>query len=464
VKIVILGGGPCGLGAAWRLAELGHESWTLYEKNEYWGGLSASFQDSEGFWWDIGGHVLFSHYRYFDEVMDNLLGKEEGWAFHRREAWIWMQDRFVPYPLQNHIHHLPKEIYWECLKGVIDIHPNGWGSVPAHFGEWISATFGAGLAKWFLRPYNEKVWAYPPEMLDWSWVGERVAPVDLKRILEAAIFQKDDTSWGPNAMFRFPLYGGTGHIWRTLADRLPVEKLHLNKTVQRLSLNDHRIYFSDGTIEDYDVLLSTLCLTDLLRLAEMDAFSDSAGSLRHSSTHVVGLGLKGAPPPHLATKCWIYFPEDNCPFYRVTVFSNYSPNNVPEKNHQWSLMMEISESPSRKVDREQVVQAAIYGAIHTGLISGRHEISHHWYHFARKGYPTPVLGRNKILFPILGALSDQGVYSRGRFGAWRYEVGNMDHSFMQGVEFVNHLLASGEELTLWYPQLVNGPHPSGRRR
>jgi hypothetical protein len=33
-----------------------------------------------------------------------------------------------------------------------------------------------------------------------------------------------------------------------------------------------------------------------------------------------------------------------------------------------------------------------------------------------------------------------GVRSVGRFGAWRYEVGNMDHSFMMGVNAVERLL------------------------
>jgi len=60
-KIVIIGAGPTGLGAAFRLHELGYRNWEIYERNHYIGGLSASFKDNKGFTWDIGGHVLFSN-------------------------------------------------------------------------------------------------------------------------------------------------------------------------------------------------------------------------------------------------------------------------------------------------------------------------------------------------------------------------------------------------------------------
>jgi len=288
MRILILGGGPCGLGAAWRLAETGHKDWLLCEKNDHWGGLSASFQDQDGFCWDIGGHVLFSHYAYFDAVMDSLLGQKEGWVFHEREAWIRMQNRFVPYPLQNNIHRLPKEVFWECLQGIIDIQENGRRKMPEHFGEWINATFGSGLAKWFLRPYNYKVWAYPPEQMDWSWVGERVAPVALKSILENAIFDKDDISWGPNSMFRFPLYGGTGAIWKTLAERLPQNKIQLNRELTRISFQKRKVWFSDGSQEEYDVLLNTIPLTYLIEKSDVAPPFDAVLPLKYSSTHIVG--------------------------------------------------------------------------------------------------------------------------------------------------------------------------------
>ena len=58
-RIAIVGAGPTGLGAAYRLNELGHKNWAVFEKNGFVGGHAASFVDPEGFTWDVGGHVLF---------------------------------------------------------------------------------------------------------------------------------------------------------------------------------------------------------------------------------------------------------------------------------------------------------------------------------------------------------------------------------------------------------------------
>lgn len=37
--------------------------------------------------------------------------------------------------------------------------------------------------------------------------------------------------------------------------------------------------------------------------------------------------------PH-GSKCWLYFPESNCPFYRATMFSNYAEGNCPPADQQ----------------------------------------------------------------------------------------------------------------------------------
>ena len=115
-RIVILGAGPTGLGAAWRLHERGHSGWSLYEAASHAGGLASSVIDPHGFTWDLGGHVLFSHYQYFDDVMDRALG--DAWVEHAREAWVWMRDRWIPYPFQNNIWRLPDAELGACLDGL----------------------------------------------------------------------------------------------------------------------------------------------------------------------------------------------------------------------------------------------------------------------------------------------------------------------------------------------------------
>jgi len=47
-KIVIIGGGPTGLGAAYRLNELGYDNWVLYEKSDDVGGHATSHVDPQG--------------------------------------------------------------------------------------------------------------------------------------------------------------------------------------------------------------------------------------------------------------------------------------------------------------------------------------------------------------------------------------------------------------------------------
>lgn len=82
MNILILGAGPCGLGAAYHLHKLGHAHWQLFERNGYVGGLPASFLDYCGFAWDIGGHVLFPHFKYLDKTVE---GEARGDAYYEQQ-------------------------------------------------------------------------------------------------------------------------------------------------------------------------------------------------------------------------------------------------------------------------------------------------------------------------------------------------------------------------------------------
>jgi protoporphyrinogen oxidase len=455
-KYLIVGSGPTGLGAAYRLKELGIFDYLVVDSAPVVGGLAASFLDPDGFTWDIGGHVQFSHYSYFDRVMDEALGCE-GWLHHQRESWVWIHDRFVPYPFQNNIRHLPKPAMWKCMAGIVKLYQHGSAAQPANFREWILAKFGEGIAEEFLLPYNFKVWAHDPEMMQYAWVGERVAMTDLMRVAENVLFEKDDLSWGPNQTFRFPKYGGTGAVWRAVADTVGRERIRLCTRLAGVDANGKTAAIEDGGAIEYEKLLSTIPLDRFAAQVEGLApdVAARAANLKHSTVHVVGIGLTGEPPEGIRSKCWMYFPESNCPFYRATLFSKYSPNNVPPGSY-WSLMLEISESAYKTADRERLIDQTIDGLLATNLIASREQVVSRWIYTAPYGYPIPCLQREAILQSVLPALENLELYSRGRFGAWKYEVSNQDHSFMQGVEWVNRMELGIPETTVHYPNVVNG--------
>jgi protoporphyrinogen oxidase len=457
-SVIILGAGPTGLGAAHRLLEIGDVDVRLFDENSVAGGLASSCTDSHGFTWDIGGHVLFSHYEYFDRLMDELLG--DGWLTHDRESWVWMRDRFIPYPLQNNIHFLPRAEFLSCFRGLLRAQ-RGTREPPRHFADWIERSFGKELAASFMRPYNEKVWAYPLEELSFQWVGERVATVDVRRIIANARENREDKGWGPNNRFRFPVRGGTGAIWKALAGRLPRGVFHPGRRCVHVNTARRRVTFEDGSREQYDQLISTIPLDVLVRIADIESLKPLGQRLRYSTTHVVGVGLIGQTPVHLRKKCWMYFPENNSPFYRATVFSNYSPFNVPDASRFWSLMTEVAESQRKPVPRAALVESVIDGLLATGLIDERASVFHTWFHSVSHGYPTPFVGRDEIVHPMLAEFESRGVYSRGRFGGWKYEVSNQDHALMQGVELVNRLALGVPEETYWFPSVVNDRKPRG---
>lgn len=70
VKVLVLGAGPTGLGAATRLHQRGVEDWLLVDAFQEAGGLACTDVTPEGFLFDMGGHVIFSHFDYFDQLLD----------------------------------------------------------------------------------------------------------------------------------------------------------------------------------------------------------------------------------------------------------------------------------------------------------------------------------------------------------------------------------------------------------
>ena len=378
----------------------------------------------------MGGHVIFSHWDYFDQLIDAAIGSgSDSWNTLQRVSYVWINGRYVAYPFQNNISALGKEDQIKCLSGLVEakVKNSVAQGKPKDFDEWILRTQGPGIADLFMRPYNFKVWAVPTTMMQCSWLGERVATVDVDRAISNVIHGKEDAGWGPNAVFRFPTRGGTGAIWKGVAKLLPAEKQRYNQTVVNIDKDSKEVTLSTGAKIQYNSLISTLPLDLTLRWLGKPEWADG---LQHSSSHIVGVGVRGLSPH--GTKCWLYYPESDCPYYRCTVFSNYAKLNCPADDVKlptmclgdgrpspdkevkdgpfWSLMFEISESQYKKVNQEAtelggkswsaVVKETLLGAINTTLLTPDSEVVSLYHRRIEHGYPTPSLGRDDVLAKV----------------------------------------------------------------
>ena len=437
-KIIIIGSGPCALGAAHRLNELNadHDDTKviILEKNSVSGGLSSTAHDYLGYLWDLGGHVVFSHYNYFSNVLDKVVDE---WEYHIRNANILFNEnkylRYVPYPLQKNLQYLSSKDKDFCLEGLKnrsiisdrslyicksidnisgtskktfqddqsnsskDLSPiklkkeishgssiecpsginykdiDGDNKSNSNFEQWILNTMGKGIYHMFMKPYNNKVWSVDPSEMSSEWIKEKVAIPDYDKILINCksdtpvntikyskkhiidtVSSKDD-NWGPNNTFRFPRYGGTGNIWEKVTESLPRAWFYYNNEVIKINMEQRNITIKNNLTSavyqvKYDVLINTMPLNKLVEIIEDETNNAKkikaiARKLRYNTVHVIGVGIKGEPPKHLRNKTWIYFPGKDIPFYRITIFSNYSKYNVP--SGYWSLLCESATPPGK---------------------------------------------------------------------------------------------------------------------
>ncbi len=458
----------------------------IIEKQHKAGGLASSYRDEKGFLWDNGGHVVFSHYSYFDRLLNKAV---KNWNKCSRASYAFMKGssgkrKFIPYPVQNNVHVFDKEEQEKSLTGLENIQMHPIVSKPKNFDEWLLKHFGEGLSEVFMRKYNRKVWTVDPKEMNTDWVGERVAVPDVNEIKEnieqlshnpESIQKAKDSNWGPNKMFTFPAVGGTGQIWESVSKFVPQHWFRFGQAV--VSINYESKYVdilkvSDGTNYSmkFDYLISTAPLDNMLSIVEdSDSKSSRMKSLSqefvYSHTHVIGLGLKGQPPHILANKSWVYFPDSDSPFYRVTVFSNYADDNVPSPGDTWSLMCEVAE-PKNAIDfahweKDYLIRQTIEALITYEFIDGVKVLST-YHRRLEHGYPVPFLKREQYLRIIQPWLESKSIFSRGRFGGWRYEVGNQDHSLMQGVEIADFILFGTPEETYPNARLVNSMKASNR--
>lgn len=426
VGVLVIGAGPTGIGAALRLQQE-RADWLLVEAGEVPGGMASSVTDQQGFTWDIGGHVLHSHFSDFDKA---IAESGVGVLSPRRNGGVWMGGELLPAPVQHQVRTLPT-----------DLNPAG----PAeNLGEFYRNHLGADLYTRFFEPFTEKMWATPLSEIDHRWTSLRngsaarnVPTIRLKSEVE------------PDLAVTFPYpAGGTGALWDGIAAGLDQDRIRYGAKVVSIDLVSRTARLDNGDSVTFTGCVSSMPLTTLIQGVARPELANLANSLVSNETLVIGLGFDGSEPATLRDNSWLYCPDREVAWHRATMLSHYDPANAGVG--RWSVLCEVGRSSFRPVDLEEAVHnckqsMAALGADLTALVST-------WVKVVPMGYPVPTLGRDDLLHRIDDELRAAGIRSRGRFGGWRYESCNQDYSFQQGIQAVDNLLHGVPEEVYWHPE------------
>ena len=327
-KILIVGAGPTGLAAGYRLRELGYTNFSLLEGRYKVGGLASSERSPNGFIYDIGGHVLFSHYEYFDRLFDRLMGDEYQELLRRV---VGVDVRSLPAVPVSEQHRVSAQ----GSRAGVPARAHR-GAEAADRQDAVRELRGADsrrVRRWHREALHDAVQLQgvgTPAADDEQGVDRRARrhPAD-----RAGAWQRGAGSrrrvLGPNATFKYPRYGGTGELFERMRPFVE-EQLRSARRSWRWMSSASEVLLADGHREPFNILLSTMPL-DMLVACPCDRPGLRAHAVRAPSAFgVVHSSAWGSSNRRRRTKCWMYFPEDNCPFYRVTYLSNYSPDVVPD--------------------------------------------------------------------------------------------------------------------------------------
>jgi protoporphyrinogen oxidase len=248
---LVIGAGPAGLGAALALGDAAR----VLERGAGAGGLCATVT-LEGAVFDLGGHSFHTPHREVRDLVFGALPMEE----YRRDAWCYVKGEWIAYPFQQHFAELrDAAVVSQCRAG---LEQRGGLRDERNFDEHLERRHGEGIARHFLRPYNEKLWGRDLTRLDPAWASERVAGAT--RTAAPAGEGAARTPLQPDTRIAYPARGGFGEIYRALAARVP--QLSFGMAIAHVDPVARVAVTRDGERIPWKHLVSTLPLPALLAM------------------------------------------------------------------------------------------------------------------------------------------------------------------------------------------------------
>jgi protoporphyrinogen oxidase len=421
-NIAILGSGMAGFGAAHRLHQEGIASIT-YDKNNYYGGHTASFKHDSGFLFDEGPHVSFTKHERLQELFAESVDQKYE-VINSRPNNYW-KGSWIKHPAICNLHGLPTELVVNALRDFVQTQ-NGQEGPINNYADWLIASYGKTFAETFPMEYGLKYHTTTADNMSTDWLGPRLYRPKLEEVLLGALSPNT-----PDVHYvtyvRYPSYDG----FVSYLSLLPNEtQLQLGHELARLDPSKRKLQFSNGIVTSYDAVVSSIPLPELIPMivgVPADVVK-AAKKLACTSCVMVNLGINRAD---LSEAQWTYFYDRDICFTRLSFPHMFSPHVVPPGcgSIQTEVYYSQKYRPLEGAPTDYVAPV-LADLKRCGVLREEDQILHTNVHVSRYAQVIFDLERADALATVHGYLDDIGIAYCGRYGDWLYIW--TDEAFISG--------------------------------
>lgn len=401
-----MGAGIAGISAAYHLKQKGENS-VIFEKDNDWGGLCGFFE-IDGFRFDRFVHFTFAK----DEKIAELFAKSSPLYAHPPVSYNYWRGCWLKHPAQNNLAPLPIEEKVKIIDSFVN-RPRKDVAEISDYAEWLRVQYGDYFAENFPFAYTRKYWGVEAKQLETKWVGNRLHVSPLPEVLRGAFAEQQENFYYTKFM-NYPKKGGFRSIMNECRKGLDIR---LNKKAVRIDTAAKQVEFDDGTVENYDNLISSLPLPEIIKMISdvPENVQNAAKQLRWTCGYQVSLGFNR---PDVAKYLWFYIYDEDVPPARVYSPNLKSPDNAPDGCS--SLQAEIFFANSVKVvDKNIILQKTVEKLKEICQFNDSDVVVKdiRFEPYANIIFTPEIYESRKVVREWLQA---QGIKTIGRFGEWDY--------------------------------------------
>lgn len=402
VKNLIIGAGISGL----TYANYCNGDYLIVEKESEVGGYCNTHYVKD-YIWDYAGHFFHFKTDEFKKKFIDSLDKDD-FVTQDKKTYIYFDNSLVDYPFQTNIHELSKDKFVDCL---YDLFNKEEKDVYDNFLDMLYGKFGKSITEMFLKPYNEKLYACDLTKLDKDAMGRFFPYADIKAIINN---MKDSKNTSYNNTFMYPKRGAQVII-DILMENVNKNNILLNIMVEKIDLEKHEAKLNNGEVVVFDNLINTSPFNSFLKLTNNLEYNELSDRLTYNKVLVFNLGFNKKSKYN--KEHWIYFPDKDINFYRIGFYDNILNSD------KLSMYIEIGYSKDAVISKEEIddeLNKTLKNLKKVGVIDDSFELVAHESIVMNPAYVHIDTENDKLVRKTMNDLSENNIYSIGRYGAWTY--------------------------------------------